>query len=167
MRKALLAVCVVATMTALPAKADWQYTQWGQSLDQIMSIEGKGITPTDDRQKRLYANEIFGEALAVSPYKVAGMDVDAVYHFTGNRLSAVRIVLKSIGDGITARELLRQQYGPPYDRSSDQLCDMEREVWRDTEKGNHIAFSSLSCFKQDPLIYVIYSPIPTSSDTGL
>lgn len=126
---------VAAMIFAFPAAADWQYTKWGMTPNQLTSSVPGGVHTNDDRSRdatpmiaRLY-----------SDYSGGGMDFIAYFYFDGSdRLARVSLEPKDMGKCSDLRFELSNAYGQPHDTSISAVTDLAK--WWSEETGNIVVF---------------------------
>ena len=141
-------------LIALPASAHWQWTKWGMSPTQLIAAS-KGTASKVDPSLDVTAP--YGVKEAVGTFNSSGRPLKASYWFKGGGLSQIDLSSSSEDDCFSLRRDLNALYGQPLSRSSMST------VWTDRPKGNRIQFvdwGPQGC-------NLIYSPIPSSANTGL
>lgn len=168
-RLALVAsVCAFASM----AHADWQYTHWGQSTEDVLAIAEKGIRKATPQETKDWSYEAYGKALAVGAYSTSEFKFPAYFIFRDNKLSGVALSIATKEQALAVKARLNDQYGSPKkaDKSYDQLtaCTTESSAWEDKDEGNVISIRYWYCDSSNSQYYTLmYRPILKSKDTGL
>lgn len=164
-------IAVVATLLAASAaQADWQYTKWGMSPNELEEMGNVTRTSPDKlfRQdprtgggSRGTALDVNAEILLESGYSVEGITYHVVYYFNSNRLFLVTLVPRSVDDGIKTGRLLESIYGAPEGaelsgRDAGTTGCILRRRWRSPQEGNLITFFN----KCGSRFELRYEPIP-------
>lgn len=149
-------LCVVV---ASAAKADWQYTKWGMSLDEVIAASKGQMERCDGACAKLSTDAEF--AGATGPYQSGPFDFKAVAYFdkkTG-KLSSMLLYLKDVDQAFRLQDELKAKYGRP--ASNMDVSVTRTTVWlTDTEK---VEFSLI----YKALVSVKYQPRLTASNKGL
>jgi hypothetical protein len=158
-------VLVLACCCASAAKADWKYTKWGMTPQQVLSAsnnlarEGSDLRPDSDGNV----------SKLVAPYQSGKFPLEAQFGFdTADRLSSVTLVLndKSASmdmDKNTSADMKMDQgechdlqvsvnaeYGPPQGGGSADMV-YSIETWQDQKTKNNIKYTVLygtGCYVQ-------------------
>jgi len=170
MKKLFLAMFAFAYATA--AHADWQYTHWGQSLDELLAMTYKGIRKATPEET--YGGTIleYGQALAVGAYSTSEFTFPVNFLFAGSKLSGVVLSMDTISQAFAVRARLNDQYGDPTKsdkRYNDQTsCTDEDSAWVDKGSGNIITTHFWYCSSLASHTFTLmYRPILNAKDTGL
>lgn len=107
----LLTILVFAiAATATSASANWQFTKWGMSPDQVIAASQGRVAVLSDNNSRLMSAGQHIAKLAM-PYVSGDLDFRASFLFdASNRLAEVRLTLKG-GTTSALRVALEQKYG--------------------------------------------------------
>jgi hypothetical protein len=139
MRGAFFGLSMVILMCS-PALADWQYTKWGMTKEQVVEASKGQATPTGTK------------GALVAPYEGGGYQFQASFGFdkTGG-LSSVGLELKDGSHAIGLRNALLGKYGkagkevgsltespPPTPGSDLDIKSYGLEWWTETD---HVSFS--------------------------
>lgn len=128
-----------------PALANWQFTKWGMTPEQIIAASG-------GRAKSLPNPEIVGSEMVMvtMPYTAGEFGFRAGFYFTGNRLSEVQLDLQN-GTMSAIRVSLEQKYGEPF----------KKDVWH-SEQDEIILFPI-----GETSGFVAYRPLANANNSGL
>ena len=143
--------------SSVPAAADWQYTQWGMTLDQVRAASGDAARPNPDRA--LDAGSL--KAALTAPYQGASLPFTAVFYFDpAGRLKLV--ALNPVGE--IACPVIVQALGANHGMPEGE-ADMVHATtlrWDDVENDNLIVYQDLghgNCTIQ-------FSRLPPTSPNG-
>lgn len=161
---------IIAVLSMTPAKADWQYTKWGESLSSVLTKADYGVVPTTEGEQH-DEGKTFGLALAKTTYNASGATFDVRFFFTEERLSRVSMRIDNAKTAARIQTALGDQYGKPEQENqiaASRSCSRISQIWRDRDKGNIVEFSGFDCGPgQENLYHVIYRPISDARATGL
>jgi hypothetical protein len=156
---ALALACCCASV----AKADWTYTKWGMTPQQVISAsknlarEGSDLSPDSDGNL----------SKLVAPYQSGKFPFEAQFGFDAtDRLSSVTLVLKDQsasmdmdmgadmkmdqGDCHDLQVSVNAEFGPPQGGgTADMLYSIE--IWRDQKNKNNVKYTVLygtGCYLQ-------------------
>lgn len=151
-----LAVCGWAG-SALPAAANWQYTQWGMTPDQVKAASDDVTQPNPDRT--LDAAGL--RAALTAPYQGAAIPFTAVFLFDASGKLQV-VTLKPVG-GIACPVIVRAlgaNHGDPEGKAD--IVQARTLRWDDVDADNMIVYVDLGqghCTVQ-------YSKLPLTRPDG-
>jgi hypothetical protein len=136
------------------AQADWQYTKWGMTKDQVIAAskgEARSLRPGDDFVCAYTGQNV----MAIVPAKqIAGERFNVSFCTTGNgRLTNVAL-RSSAANFATMKRALISQYGAPLSDSRSGT------IWNDKKTGNTITLADVA----GVAVSIEYKPI---GDTGL
>ena len=142
---------------AVPAAANWQYTQWGMTPAQVVAASNDVAQPNSDR--KLDAGSL--KAALTAPYQGAAIPFTAVFQFDGsNKLQVV--TLNPVG-GIACPvivQALGANHGAPEGKAD--MVEAKTLRWDDAENDNLIVYLDLgqgNCTIQ-------YSKLPLTRPDG-
>lgn len=133
--RAMIAAAALAA-TAVPAAADWQYTTWGMTPDQVRAASGGAARDNADRA--LDADGVRAELTA--PYQGVSLPFTAVFLFDGG--DKLRYVTLHPVGGIACPvivDALGGRYGAPGGRVDTGRAKTLR--WDDADDDNLVVFS--------------------------
>jgi hypothetical protein len=136
-RASLGMACVLGLGTlATGARADWEYTRWGMTPDQVVAASGGavglGAPPEGKTYERL-------EGLARGRHQVDGATFDAYFHFD-QAGGLAKVALERTG-GTACTVLLSQmmtRYGNPERSTRTNFATIE--TWRDATRKNLVRY---------------------------
>ena len=139
------------------ASADWQYTKWGMTVDEVIAASnGKARKFTDPAQ-----NTDMETLQAVAPYVAGDFVFEAGFNFSkDSRLRTVRLKLIE-GDGRRLSAALLNRYGKPLSESATSVTEHAR--WLDKKSNNTVVWFMIGA----EYFTVEYSPLIGASEKGL
>lgn len=152
---------ILSTSLGSVSLADWQYTFWGMTPDQVIEASG-GLA-----QRPASPDSIEDESteLLRAPYQAAGMEFDARFFFSNDteKLNLVKLDLRSAEKCPVLFGQLSSRYGQPLTESESAIIALQ--TWRDLEAGNFV--SVLQIGKNPPSSCSINYKELLSEDSGL
>lgn len=143
--------------SALPAAADWQYTRWGMTPDQVRAASDGVARPNADR--KLDAGGL--EAALTAPYQGAAIPFTAVFLFDAS--GKLKLVTLNPVGGIACPvivQALSANHGAP--EGKDDLVHATTLRWDDIDNDNLVVYLDLgqgNCTIQ-------YSKLPPTQPNG-
>ncbi len=132
---------VALVLSNAPAFADWQYTKWGMTPDDVSEAsEGTAVLPDT-------AIELVGSNppvhLLTAPYALADGSLQFQAHFFFHDSQSLEMVLLEpfVQDCVTVYRRLEETYGHGI-RHRDQIISSAK--WFDRENGNVVFFAEIS-----------------------
>ena len=156
-----LAACALAFGTLAgstgPAAADWQYTQWGMTPDQVAAASNATARPNLDR--RLDADGL--RAALTVPYEGTAIPYTAVFLFDAeNKLQTV--TLNPVG-GIAGPVIVQAQAAHPgLPEGKVDLLKSKTLRWDDIEDDNLVVYADLG----GNACNIQYSRLPPTKPDG-
>tara|TARA_R110000737_G_scaffold52987_1_gene74300 strand:- start:464 stop:931 length:468 start_codon:yes stop_codon:yes gene_type:complete len=126
---------IIVFFTTSAAHADWQYTTWGSSADEVMAASSGAAQENSDRGKDP------GDFIAtlVAPYQGLGYDFDAYFIFDqADRLQYVDLEPRNSLDCEGIRSAILNSYGKPEQTGSFGLMK-----WWHQPSENVVVFSEI------------------------
>ena len=160
-----LAALIPVTM----ARADWQFTRWGQSPDEVLKSSEIALNQSTPKDEAGHAIPLIrGSALLNGIYTTPEFKAPVWLYFADNKLSGVYL---EIADGETASLIggrLSNQYGAPAEKNSGSQgdCKYSAKTWNDAHRRNRVHFSWDVCDSGFHHFVLIYTPIE-QPDSGL
>jgi hypothetical protein len=122
---------------ASPALADWQYTKWNMTIDQVQRASGNRLRQPTPQEQRDYTVNGTPPGL-VGQYDTGTFQFRASFYFSvnGNLLSRAYLHLNDYTKARSLLDAMRGQYGNPLGESRSMGAATMR--WRDEKNGNEI-----------------------------
>jgi hypothetical protein len=157
-------IALAALLAATAAHADWQFTQWGMSPEELVKLgQGNIVASRGGNTPNAGGTTMAVDAdrVLASSYNVEGVKYQALYYFKADRLFLVALIPNSVEDGFKTSKLLDASYGAP-DREERMGINenysgcIVRRRWRAPKDGNLVSFFNLCGTRFE----VRYEPIP-------
>lgn len=152
MKYLTLYACVVAS----PAAANWQYTRWGMTPDEVIAASG-GAATAGSGERSVQGDQIKG---AVGSYISGTYRFGLTFWFGESGLSTVSLGLDDDAQCLLVHRDLLARYGEPVEQSGRAVG---RTMWADREGGNRVTMILTGlgfCELQ-------YAPLASSNAQGL
>src|SRR5262245_37704928 len=157
MKKALFLCGALLVVTSAPAWANWQYTRWGMSSDEVLKA-AKGRAATIPESEQPAQSTVTTLAKLTSTLSSGRFTFHVFFRFdreTGG-LSQVVLNLDRSADCQLLKESLADEYGKPIRETT--LSVVRTAEWRDENQANGVFY----LFMTTPSCSVIYSAIDTA-----
>jgi hypothetical protein len=145
-----LAALAFAAPWASNCSADWQFTLWGMSPQQVVEAS-KGTVKETGSSEAIKAKGI---------YSTDAIEFDAVFYFGESGLSQVGLAASDDGKCAAAKSALVARYGTP------TTSNPESVAWRSAGTGDFVEWTSLSKFKRSGAAggacFITYRPLSTA-----
>lgn len=151
------AACVL--LTAHVARADWQYTKWGMSVDEVIASSKGEMQRCESACSKLQTDDEVAAASGL--YQSGSFEFKAFAYFnrkTG-RLSSMLLYLRDTDQGFRLQDELKAKYGRP--TSQTDVSISRSTIWlTDIDK---IEFSLI----YKAMVSLKYQPRVSASNKGL
>ncbi|TXN08921.1 hypothetical protein FV222_00170 [Methylobacterium sp. WL103] len=130
---------VAACLLTMPAQADWQYTRWGMTVDEVVGAS-KGVAR---RYTDLGKNGIDWKVLAAGNYIGGPYTFTSIFQFglKDERLTGVRLEPSNADDCSQIPDSLRVNYGRPM--KEDTSGPFKSIVWL-SKSGDEVTFMRIN-----------------------
>jgi hypothetical protein len=146
-----------------PALANWQFTRWGMSPDNVAG-HSSDIRIATPNEKELYKAPAPGELLLISGYATANIPFVALYYFQDEKLTAVSLVPNDAKDVGKMQDTLRAEYGKPTSEITTSFspgCVDWIKKWKMEWDGNLVTFDWVFCISgklDTKRLRILYQP---------
>lgn len=148
-----------------PAHADWQYTKFGMTLDQVVAAsEGAAKAEPDPKRDRSQQGVVLSKALATAQYQFKDFTFDVAFGFDpkDSLLNAVSLRMKEGGRSCSALlGELTNAYGKP--DIADRGSVVTKITWRSESTKNVVELVQVS----DKYCGIAYTPLAMPGKGGL
>jgi hypothetical protein len=145
----------------MPAHADWQYTKWGMTPEQVIEASGGTVSKIPAGQQPGKSRPGF-VALLSGVYSTGDFNFKVDFQFAKDKLEMVGMNLVEHDRCKRLQSALLSRYGPPWENRSNNSGP--HLIWHDRESGNTVQFSDA------PSIYVchvLYERLEVTGAKGL
>jgi hypothetical protein len=167
MRKVLLAMPLIWAVTATTARADWQYTHWGMSREQVMAASGgKAVHMEPDlsfMKDPFFASQrdemLASQPSLRAPFTSGSRNFDAQFVFKGGGLSSITLEGITGSDCYALQGDLEARYGKPFaENPANNFSE-----WQDQPNNNRVMFVILATGECS----ITYTPLTTTNSSSL
>ena len=126
----------ILAASAAPAAADWQYTRWGMSPEQVVAASRGAVQLGPPPSGKTY-DGLTGRARGV--HNEAGASFDVYFHFDA-RVGLARVALERTGgaDCAALHNRLLGALGRPASSTRQSYATIDQ--WRDRARGNVVGY---------------------------
>ncbi len=108
----LVTSTILLSIGNLPAKAEWEYTQWGMSVDEVVEAsEGTTIPVNPDEQ--FFFEDDTQQTLLKTQWSTDGYSFDVFFNFSASDSKLSEIVFKSTGNNEDLGLAMIEEFGLP------------------------------------------------------
>ncbi|MDJ0899050.1 MAG: hypothetical protein QNJ55_09575 [Xenococcus sp. MO_188.B8] len=108
----LIAATIWNCIFNLPAKAEWEYTRWGMSVDEVVEAsEGAAIPVNPDEQ--FFFEDDTQQTMLKSQWSTDGYSFDVFFNFSNSDSKLSEIVFKSTGNNEDLGLAMIEEFGLP------------------------------------------------------
>lgn len=160
MRVPMTLLPLSALLLASPAYADWQYTRWGMTPEQVTAASSGKVTVGPGDPQEEYPSAKIG---ASGDYSNGEFSFKAKFYFANGKLVDVRLKLVSadlVGDGYKIKNALDGRYGKPFSESGGLMPII---TYQDAENNNRIDLVMIG----NRSTMLEYRPLRDASSSGL
>ncbi|HEY0179557.1 MAG TPA: hypothetical protein VGC30_07980 [Dokdonella sp.] len=155
------ALAAALALAARAAHADWQYTHWGMSKDQVMLAANGALSPTGTRRAEAPYVGLRGH------YETATHRFDAAMLFdAGDALTGVVLTQRTSAECRSTLGDLQSKYGSAQDLTTRR--GPLKLMWNDAAAGNRVIYESAPAPEHGEIACrLVYEPIASSAADGL
>lgn len=139
-------------------RADWQYTKWGMTQEQVRAA-GTSVKEGTDRSDRTTL-----DFALEAPYVAAGHEFRAAFGFDRQSGTLSAVVLHPTNDSecLTIRGDITSKYGDPFSEDRNQVA--ATKIWKDAKERNRVEFTEIPMVNS---CSITYKPIDVDANNGL
>jgi hypothetical protein len=153
----LLALCFAST-----AHADWQYTKWGMTVDEVVAASGGKAVPNTDNVFNMDDPNLATKLS--TPYAVDTVEFAAHFLFDPQgKLGLVHLRPIDAQNCFRLKSELANKYGRP--SNITDLGVVRNTYWRDTESSNLVQFVEVKSRQGSCMLK--YGPLKSTMSRGL
>lgn len=124
-----LPLAAMALLSAPAARADWQYTKWGMTPEQVVAASAGTVTLLPEKSRPRIPPLV---TAASGAFKDGTLTLRTVFSFNIDRngLACVMYGVASHDDDEALRALMLKRYGPPDSTSGIAFLGMTNLIWK-------------------------------------
>lgn len=161
------AVSILALIIPTAAKADWQYTKWGMTPEQVIAASNGTAKPTAPATIPMYQpiggptqTEIAASGPSLrAPFTSGSREFDAEFAFKNGKLSEVTLSGVTGADCYSLEGDLEARYSVPF--KTNPAGNIHE--WHDQLNNNNIMFLITAA----PRCFLTYQPLSTENSSKL
>lgn len=170
----MIRIALVLVALTLPAHADWQFTRWGMTIDEVVTASKGNVARTSPATLKKNRMELgLGHAYARGTYSTGDFGFTSYFYAPSGKLSGVRLLLRDAPANHRLLNQLTSVYGKPIEASASSLagCTLRSARWNDKSAGNVVLFSAMTgCQSGSERLEfgaVLYTPLASKGGSGL
>ena len=108
----LVTSTILASMANVPAQAEWEYTQWGMNVDEVVEASEGAAMPVNPDEQFFFENDS-QQTLLKSQWSTDGYSFDVFFNFSDSDSKLSEIVFKSTGNNEDLGLAMIEEFGLP------------------------------------------------------
>jgi hypothetical protein len=128
--RSILATILVVVMLAPAARADWEYTKWGMTPEQVVKASGGHVKLLQGAEQRTVAPDM--RHGAEGTYSDGAVSLQVRFTFdprNGNGLNCVFYAVTDDKQSPALKDLMIKRYGPPSKEGGVAVLGMTDLTW--------------------------------------
>ena len=146
----LVTTTIFVSILNLPAQAEWEYTRWGMSVDEVVEAsEGAAIPVNPDEQVLLDDN--IQQTLLKSQWSKEGYSFDVFFNFSVGDSQLSEVIFKSTGNNEDLGLAMIEEFGLPI-RAQGGLSKKDDDIrgFRLVDKDNYAVPETDNIWRNQP-----------------
>ena len=108
----LITTTILVSMGNLPTKAEWEYTRWGMSVDEVVEASQGAAIPANPEKRFLFEDDT-QQTLLTSQWSKDGYSFDVFFNFSVSDSKLSEVVLKSTSNTKDLGLAMIEEFGLP------------------------------------------------------
>ena len=108
----LVTTTILVSMGNLPAKAEWEYTRWGMSVDEVVEASEGAAIPVNPKEQFFFEDDT-QQTLLKSQWSTDGYSFDVFFNFSVSDSQLSEVVFKSTGNNEDLGIAMIEEFGLP------------------------------------------------------
>lgn len=100
-------------ITNSPVKAEWEYTRWGMTVDQVVEASEGAVIPVNPDEQFFFEDDDSQQTLLKSQWSKDGYSFDVFFNFNNDDSELSEIVFKSTGKNEDLGLAMIEEFGLP------------------------------------------------------
>ena len=109
----LITSTILVSMGNLPAQAEWEYTQWGMSVEQVVEASEGSVIPVNPEEQFFFEDDDDQQTLLKTQWSKDGYSFDVFFNFDVSDSELSEIVFKSTGNNEDLGLAMIEEFGLP------------------------------------------------------
>ena len=108
----LVTSTILVSMGNLPAQAEWEYTRWGMSVDEVVEASEGAAIPVNPNEQFFFEDDT-QQTLLKSQWSTDGYSFDVFFNFSVSDSKLSEVVFKSTGNNEDLGLAMIEEFGLP------------------------------------------------------
>ena len=108
----LVTTTILVSMGNLPATAEWEYTRWGMSVDEVVEASEGAAIPVNPKEQFFFEDDT-QQTLLKSQWSTDGYSFDVFFNFSVSDSQLSEVVFKSTGNNEDLGIAMIEEFGLP------------------------------------------------------
>ena len=117
-------------MLSTPASADWEYTRWGMSPEQVAQASGGAVKVLPPGKRRHHPAPFSSETAAEGTFTEGALRLEVSFSFDLQSTGLTCVVLNSSGQDELLRQSFFRRLGKPQSTDDHAAAGMKTFTWR-------------------------------------
>ena len=109
----LVTSTILVSMGNLPAQAEWEYTQWGMSVEEVVEAAEGAVIPVNPDEQFFFEDDDSQQTLLKSQWSKDGYSFDVFFNFNNDDSELSEIIFKSTGNNEDLGLAMIEEFGLP------------------------------------------------------
>ncbi len=109
----LVTSTILVSMGSLPAQAEWEYTQWGMSVEEVVEAADGAVIPVNPDEQFFFEDDDSQQTLLKSQWSKDGYSFDVFFNFNISDSELSEIIFKSTGNNEDLGLAMIEEFGLP------------------------------------------------------
>ena len=146
----LATTTILVSMVNLPAQAEWEYTRWGMSVDEVVEASEGAAISVNPYERFLFENDS-QQTLLKTQWSKKGYSFDVFFNFSVDDSELAEIVFKSTGKNEDLGLAMIEEFGLPI-RAQGGLSKRDSDIrgFRLVDKDNYAVPETDNIWRNQP-----------------
>lgn len=146
----LATTTILVSMVNLPAQAEWEYTRWGMSVDEVTEASEGAAISVNPYERFLFENDS-QQTLLKTQWSKKGYSFDVFFNFSVDDSELAEIVFKSTGKNEDLGLAMIEEFGLPI-RAQGGLSKRDSDIrgFRLVDKDNYAVPETDNIWRNQP-----------------
>ena len=109
----LVTSTILVSIGNLPAQAEWEYTQWGMSVEEVVEAADGAVIPVNPDEQFFFEDDDSQQTLLKSQWSKDGYSFDVFFNFNISDSELSEIIFKSTGNNEDLGLAMIEEFGLP------------------------------------------------------
>ena len=122
----LVTTTIFVSMISLPAQAEWEYTRWGMSMEQVVTAS-EGLAIPVSPYEQILVKDDSQQTLLKSKWSSSGYSFDVFFNFSVSDSKLSEVILKSTSNNKDLGLAMIEEFGLP-SRAQGRLSKKDSDI---------------------------------------